>query len=165
MGKQRMIEIGMLLSEDVPKEEKARLLTEAFIHYDNMIQAYDILKLQCDLLGERAKLIEQGGQKCLPDMLSCISTLIYAEQFVNIKELSLIRKQFSDKYGKRFEEAALKNKESKVNAKITSLLPISPPEQYVVQRYMIEICKQFEIDWKPKNTIMQPLLPLSTICS
>lgn len=166
LSKERMREIGMFLNEDVPKEEKARLQTEAFIHDDNMIQAYDILKLQCDLLGERAKLIEQRRQKCPPDMLSCISTLIYAEQFVDIKELSLIRKQFYDKYGKRFEEAALENKESNVNEKITRLLSISPPEQFVVQSYMIEICKQFEIDWEPKNIITQPsttsLIPSAT---
>merc|ERR1711933_437268 len=79
--------------------------------------AYDILKLQCDLLSERAKLIEEDRKKCPPDMLSCISTLIYAEQYMDIKELSLIRKQFSDKYGKKFEEAALKNKERNVHEK------------------------------------------------
>merc|ERR1711862_530580 len=116
-------------------------------------------------LSERSKLIEQEKQRCPSDMLSCISTLIYAEQHVDIKELSLIRKQFSDKFGKKFEEAALKNKEKNVNEKIMLLLSISPPEQFVVQSYMIEICKQFEIDWKPKNIIAQPsttpLLPLS----
>jgi len=166
VSKQRMREIGMLLNEDVPNEEKARLQTEAFIHDDNMIQAYDILELQCDLLAERAKLIEKSRHKFPQEMLPCVSTVIYAEQFLDIKELSLIRKQFCDKYGKKFEEAALENKENNVHEKITLLLSIAPPGPFLVERYMIEICKQFDIDWKPTNIITQtsttPLLPLST---
>jgi len=155
LSKQIKREIAMYLNEDTPKREKARLRTEAFIQDDNMIQVYDILKLQCVLLSERVKMIEQSKKVCPADLLSCVATLIYAEQFVDSKELSLIRKQFRDKYGKRFEELVLAKKENNVNEKIIELLSLSPRDPVVVQNYMIQICKHFEIDYTPDDIISQ----------
>jgi len=147
--KQNMREISMFLNEDPPKEEKARLRTEAFILDDNMTRAYDILKLQCDMLVERVRLIDQSKKKCPLDLLSCVATLIYAASFVNIKEFSLMQKQFRNKYGKRFEEDAVTNKTNIVNEKIVLLLNNSPAELHVVEKYMVQICKQFVVNWAP----------------
>lgn len=75
--KQNMREVAVLLAEEPPKEEKARIRAEALIRDDNLIEAYDILQLECELLGERIKLLEQS-KGCPPDLLSTISDLIYA---------------------------------------------------------------------------------------
>jgi len=152
--KQSMREIAGLLQEQPPKEEKARLQTEAFIRDDILTQAYDILKLQCDLLVEKVRLIEQSKkQQCPPELISSVATLIYATPFVNIKEFPLVQKQLRDKYGKDFIDDASTNKNNIVNEKIALLFPIRLAESRVVQNYMIYICKQFAIDWRPSNSV------------
>lgn len=158
--KQSMQEIAMLLKEDPPKYEKARLKTEAFIRDDNLAQALDILQLQCNLLVDRVKLIDYNGKTCPPELKSCIATLIYATPYIDsVKELSLIQKQFRAKYGKHFEEAALKNSEKVVNEKIAALLTMQPPPPFLVQKYMVGICEQYEINWKPTVVVGPPPTP------
>jgi len=90
--KQNMREIALLLAEEPPREEKARIKAEALIRDDNMIEAYEILQLECELLTERIKLLE-SQKTCPPDLVSVISDLIYACPRVDIPELTEIRKQ------------------------------------------------------------------------
>ena len=51
-------EIAKLLEERPPKEEKARIRAEALIREDNMVEALEIIELQCELLHERMRLLE-----------------------------------------------------------------------------------------------------------
>ena len=46
--KQNMREVAVLLADDPPKEEKARIKAEALIRDDYMLEAFDILSLNCD---------------------------------------------------------------------------------------------------------------------
>ena len=103
----------------------------------------------CELLAERIKLI-QMTKKCPPDLLSCISTVIWACDRVDIPELVLIRKQFRAKYGKDFEERALNNVGGVLNERVVSRLSIQPPAAYLVQTYLEDICEKYEVSWKPK---------------
>jgi len=145
--KQNMRDVAVLLSEDPPKEEKARIKAEALIRDDDMIEAYDILSLNCDLLSERIKLI-QYSKECPNDLISCVSTLIYASPRVDIPELVEIRKQFRAKYGKKFEEAALQNFGGVLNERVLTKLSVQPPAAYLVQTYLEKICEKYEVDWK-----------------
>jgi hypothetical protein len=147
--KQNMREIAVMLSEDPPKEEKAKIRAESLIRDDNIIEAYEILQLECELLFERIKLI-QSMNDCPKDLVSVVSTLIWASQRVDIPELSLIRKQFRAKYGKKFEEAALQNEDGILNERVVSKLSVEPPPAYFVQTYLERICEQFQVDWTPK---------------
>lgn len=152
--KQTMREVAVLLAEEPPKEEKARIKAEALIRDDNMIEAYDILQLECELLSERIKLLE-SQKGCPPDLVSTISDLIYACPRVDIPELGQIRKQFRSKYGKDFEQAALENRGGVLNERVVSKLSVQPPVAYLVQTYLEKIAEQFEVDW-------QPVIKLST---
>jgi vacuolar protein sorting-associated protein IST1 len=136
------------LAEDPPKEEKARIKAEALIRDDNLIEAYDILSMQCELLSERIKLIEYS-KECPPDLVSTVATLIYAAPRVDIPELVTVRKQFRAKYGKKFEEAALTNEGGILNERVLTKLSVQPPAAYLVQTYLERICEQFEVDWSP----------------
>ena len=147
--KQNMREIAVMLSEDPPKEEKAKIRAEALIRDDNLIEAYEILQLECELLFERIKLIE-FSKLCPSDLVPPVSDLIYASQRVDIPELMMIRKQFRAKYGKEFEKAALENYGGVLNQRIVTKLSVDPPAAYLVQTYLERICEQFEVDWKPK---------------
>ena len=100
--KQQIREIAKMLAEDPPKEEKARIKSEALIRDDNTVEAYEILQLNCELLSERIHLISHS-KECPQDLVSSISTLIWASAIVDIPELIEIRKQFRYKFGKDFD--------------------------------------------------------------
>jgi Regulator of Vps4 activity in the MVB pathway len=147
--KQQMREVAVMLSEEPPKEEKARIRAEALIREDNAVEAYEILQLACELLAERIKLIS-SMKECPADLVSSISTLIWACDRVDIPELAQIKKQFRAKYGKTFEENALNNVGGILNERVVSKLSVQPPAAYLVQVYLERICEQFEVSWKPK---------------
>lgn len=146
--KQNMREVAVLLNEDPPKEEKARIKAEALIRDDYIIEAYDILSLNCELLAERIKLI-QHSKDCPPDLVSCISTLIYAAPRVDVPELTVIRQQFKAKYGKQFEENAMNNVGGILNERVVTKLSVEPPAAFLVQTYLEQICEKYEVDWSP----------------
>ena len=159
--KQNMREIALMLSEDPPREEKAKIRAEALIRDDNLIEAYEILQLECELLHERIKLIEYS-KLCPPDLVSVVSTLMWASHRVDIPELMEIRRQFRAKYGKQFEEDALTNTGGVLNERVVTKLSVHPPAAYLVQTYLERICEQFEVDWSPKvklstNEMIEPM--------
>ena len=146
--KQQIREIAKLLAEDPPKEEKARIKAEALIRDDNTVEAYEILQLHCELLAERINLITQS-KDCPPDMLSTVSTVIWASTIVDIPELIEIRKQFRYKYGKEFDEDCMQNVGGILNERVTSKLSVQPPSAYLVQTYLEKISDEHEVGWKP----------------
>lgn len=152
VAKQQTREIAVMLDAESPKEEKAMIRAEGLIREERVVEAYEILQLSCELLVERVKLI--GSTKvCPPDLVSSISTLIWAADRVDIRELSSIQKILREKYGKNFEEDALKNQGKILNERIVEKLSFEPPSAYVVQCYLEQICEQYEVDWKPKNPV------------
>ena len=66
--KQNMREVALLLAEEPPKEEKARIRAEALIRDDNLIEAYEILQLECELLTERYEYNSLNSAICLPSL-------------------------------------------------------------------------------------------------
>jgi hypothetical protein len=146
--KQNMRQVAVLLAEDPPKEEKARIKAEALIRDDYMIEAFDILSLSCELLSERIKLIS-FSKECPPDLVSCVSTLIYSSPRVDIPELILVRKQFRAKYGKKFEENAFNNVGGVLNERVVTKLSVEPPAAFLVQTYLEQICEKYEVSWSP----------------
>lgn len=163
--KQSMREVAVLLAEDPPKEEKARIKAEALIRDDYIIEAYDILSLNCELISERIKLI-QFSKECPPDLVSCISTLMYAAPRVDIPELLVVRKQFTSKYGKKFDEDAMSNAGGILNERVVTKLSVQPPAAYLVQTYLEQICEKYEVDWSPNirltvDQMGEPMAPPS----
>ena len=136
--------VKLLSDKPIPKEEKARIRAEALIREDNTVEAYEIIQLNCELLAERIKLIA-SEKECPVDLISVVSTLIWASVRVDIPELLEVRKQFRSKYGKAFEEAALNNENEIVNERVFSKLSIQPPPALLVQNYLEKICEEFNV--------------------
>ena len=149
LSKQQTREIAELLGEAPPKEEKARIKAEALIRDGETIEAYGILELNCELLSERIHLISHS-RECPPDLVECVSTVIWASEAVDVPELAKIRKQFRYKYGTAFEEAALRNAGGVVNERVKSKLSVQPASAYLVQVYVEAIADEHGVDWKPK---------------
>ena len=151
---------GLLRTSPVPKEEKARIRAEALIREDNAIEAYEILELQCDLLCERIKLISAEKQ-CPGDLLSCVSTLIWASYQIDIPELGVVRSQFQAKYGKKFIASAMANENGVLNDRVVHKLAVKPPNAFLVESYLKEIAIENNIDWEPKEIAVNKNVPMS----
>jgi Regulator of Vps4 activity in the MVB pathway len=143
-----MRQVAVLLAEDPPKEEKARIRAEALIRDDNLIEALEIIQLECEMLHERMKLLEYS-KECPSDLVSVISTVVWAAHRVDVPELMLVRQQFKARYGKKFEENAMHNIGGCLNERVVTKLSVQPPAAYLVQVYLEKICEQFDVDWKP----------------
>jgi len=146
--KENMREVAMLLAEEPPKEEKARIRTERLIKDDHLIEAYEILQLECQLLVERVGLLKHSNE-CPTDLVPCVSDLIYAAPRVEISELGVIRKQLVAKFGKNFSSDAERNKDGVVSQRIVEKLSLAPPTSYLVQTYMDKIAKLHQVSYEP----------------
>ena len=149
LSKQVTREIAKMLGETPPREEKARIKAEALIRDDDTIEAYEILQLTCDLLFERIRLMSHASA-CPPDLVESVSTLMWASVVVDIPELVEIRKQFRHKYGRDFEEDAMRNAGGVVNERVASKLSVQPPSAYDVQVYLEKIADEHGVEWKPR---------------
>ena len=140
LGNLRFLQVNM----DVCLSPWCTFVTDA-----NSNEAFEILELNCELLSERIKLISYG-KGCPPDLVESVSTLIWASAIVDIPELVEIRKQFRYKYGREFEEDAVRNAGGVVNERVASKLLVQPPSAYLVQVYLETIADEHGLIWKPK---------------
>jgi vacuolar protein sorting-associated protein IST1 len=143
-------EISRMLAEE--KEEKARIRTEHVIRQDFHIGALEITQLFCELLHERMPLIV-SEKNCPPDLEETVCTLIWVANRLEIAELAVIQKQLTKKYGTEFRDRALVNENGCVNDRIVSKLLVTPPTAFLVQQYLLEIAKEFNVDWVPSVPI------------
>nr|CAG8590279.1 15143_t:CDS:2 [Entrophospora candida] len=136
-------EIATLLENN--KVESARIRVEGIIHDDYYVEAMEVLELYCELLIARFGLLEQMKQ-CDPSIAEAVNTLLYASSRLDIKELLPIRDQFISKFGKEFVKNAVENVNDCVNERIVQKLIVDNPDSFLVERYLEEIAKSFNLD-------------------
>ena len=169
ISKHNKREIAQLLGKN--KEEMSRIKAEHIIREDFTIEAYEILELLCELLNERIRLITLS--KTPPeDIFEAIASIIWASTIVNIPELEEVRSQLAKKYGKKFVTEILEKPAEQgnvrdclrfysflsqfllllvVNARLFRKLSVEPPSASLVLNYMVEIAKEYNIDWQPTD--------------
>ncbi|RIA90576.1 regulator of Vps4 activity in the MVB pathway-domain-containing protein [Glomus cerebriforme] len=145
INKQQRREIASLL--EISKTESAKIRVEGIIREDYFIEAMEMLELYCELLMARFGLIEQM-KHCDPTISEAVNTLIYSAPRSEIKELGQVRDQLIGKYGKEFALNAIENKDNCVNERIIQKLMFNTPDPFLVNRYLEEIAKTYNVDWK-----------------
>jgi len=145
--KQNTSEITMLLTQVPPKKELARIRAESFIRNRNVCAVYEILRLKCKMLADRSQLIKNSAM-CPSELLSCISTVIYAADRVEINDLIEVRMQFQAKYGIQFVTYALNNINGVLEERIVSKLMLRPPTPYLVDGCLQSICEECNVNWE-----------------
>ncbi|KAI9474021.1 MAG: regulator of Vps4 activity in the MVB pathway-domain-containing protein [Benjaminiella poitrasii] len=146
LNQQARREIGTLLEKG--KEESARIRVEHIIRDDLLIEAMENLELYCDLLLARFGLLE-SYKTCEPSIAEAVNTIIWAAPRVGeVKELSLVRDQLASKFGKEFMLQAMENEDDRVNPRIVMKLQVSAPDTYLVERYLEEIARTYNVQWK-----------------
>ncbi|KAK9721394.1 Vacuolar protein sorting-associated protein ist1 [Basidiobolus ranarum] len=142
-------ELALLL--EAGKEESAKIRVERVILEDFHTEALEILELYCELLLARFGYIEQINQ-CDPAILEAVHTIIYAGTRISeVKEFLSVRDQFAAKYGREFVVTALDNRDSTVNPRIIHKLQVHTPEPFLVNQYLLDIAKAYNVDWKPDD--------------
>ena len=91
-----------------------------------------------------------------PGLEEAIASLIWATPRLqaDIQEFKPITDEFTYKYGKEFAQACLSNQMSNVSEKVMHKLSVQAPPKSLVERYMVEIAKSYNIPFEPDASIM-----------
>jgi len=139
-------EIAELLAAD--KNDNAVIRTEAVIHQEKMIAAFDIMQLFCELLNVRLQLIEKTKE--MPsDMRESISSIIFAaSRMPEVPELGQLAQQLSNKYGKEFAASASGDETARfvqVNEKLMECLSVYPPVGQAKLDLLAEVAREYNV--------------------
>ncbi|XP_046642108.1 IST1 homolog isoform X2 [Daphnia pulicaria] len=138
------------------KAERAKIRVEQIIREDYLVEAMEILEMYCDLLLARFGLVQQ--MKTLDEGLSeAISSLIWVapRMLADVAELKIIAEQLGVKYGKPYSLACRDNAIGTVAPKLMHKLSVQAPPKILVEKYLIEIAKNYNVFYEPDPQIMR----------
>ncbi|KAH9307337.1 hypothetical protein KI387_035248, partial [Taxus chinensis] len=149
--KQMRRDLSLLLQSG--QDPSARIRVEHIIREQNIMAAYDIIELFCELIVARLPIIVSQS-KCPVDLREALSSLIFAApRCADIPELQDIRDLFGAKYGKEFVAAAAELRpDCGVNRTIIEKLSVKTPNGEVKLKLMKEIAKEYQVDWDPAES-------------
>lgn len=137
------------------KEDRARIRVEHIIREDYLVEAMELLEMYCDLLLARFGLI-QTQKEMDPGLEEAIASLIWATPRLqaDVMEFKSVSDEFAAKYSKEFALACRSNERSNVSEKVMHKLSVQAPPKTLVERYMVEIAKSYNIPFEPDASIV-----------
>uniref|UniRef100_F6U9G9 IST1 homolog n=1 Tax=Xenopus tropicalis TaxID=8364 RepID=F6U9G9_XENTR len=137
------------------KDERARIRVEHIIREDYLVEAMEILELYCDLLLARFGLI-QSMKELDPGLGEAVSTLIWAAPRLQteVTELKIVADQLCAKYSKEYGKLCRTNQIGTVNERLMHKLSVEAPPKILVERYLIEIAKNYNVPYEPDAVVM-----------
>uniref|UniRef100_A0A8D0BPR0 IST1 homolog n=1 Tax=Salvator merianae TaxID=96440 RepID=A0A8D0BPR0_SALMN len=137
------------------KDERARIRVEHIIREDYLVEAMEILELYCDLLLARFGLI-QSMKELDPGLAEAVSTLIWAAPRLQseVAELKMVADQLCAKYSKEYGKLCRSNQIGTVNDRLMHKLSVEAPPKILVERYLIEIAKNYNVPYEPDSVVM-----------
>ncbi|CAH2324018.1 IST1 homolog isoform X3 [Pelobates cultripes] len=138
------------------KDERARIRVEHIIREDYLVEAMEILELYCDLLLARYGLI-QSMKELDPGLAEAVSTLIWAAPRLQteVSELKIVADQLCAKYSKEYGKLCRTNQIGTVNDRLMHKLSVEAPPKILVERYLIEIAKNYNVPYEPDSVVME----------
>ncbi|KAG5345626.1 IST1 protein, partial [Acromyrmex heyeri] len=137
------------------KTERAKIRVEYIIREDYMVEAMELLEMYCDLLLARFGLIQQI--KNLDDGLAeAISTILWAAPRIqtDVQEIKVIADILTSKYGKQYTEACREEAIQTISEKLKHKMSVQSPSKLLVEKYLIEIAKNYNVEYEPDPQIM-----------
>ncbi|XP_019360882.1 PREDICTED: IST1 homolog [Gavialis gangeticus] len=137
------------------KDERARIRVEHIIREDYLVEAMEILELYCDLLLARFGLI-QSMKELDSGLAEAVSTLIWAAPRLQseVTELKIVADQLCAKYSKEYGKLCRTNQIGTVNDRLMHKLSVESPPKILVERYLIEIAKNYNVPYEPDSVVM-----------
>nr|XP_009477336.1 PREDICTED: IST1 homolog isoform X2 [Pelecanus crispus] len=142
------------------KDERARIRVEHIIREDYLVEAMEILELYCDLLLARFGLI-QSMKELDSGLAEAVSTLIWAAPRLQseVAELKIVADQLCAKYSKEYGKLCRTNQIGTVNDRLMHKLSVEAPPKILVERYLIEIAKNYNVPYEPDSVVMAEAPP------
>lgn len=137
------------------KSERAKIRVEHIIREDYMVEAMELLEMYCDLLLARFGLIQQ--MKNLDEGLAeAISTILWAAPRIqtDVQEIKVIADILTSKYGRQYTEACREEAIQTISEKLKHKMSVQSPSKLLVEKYLIEIAKNYNVDYEPDPQVM-----------
>ncbi|XP_067932339.1 IST1 homolog isoform X2 [Watersipora subatra] len=137
------------------KEDRARIRVEHVVREDYMVEGMEILEMFCDMLLARFGIIERVNAMD-PSIEEAVASIIWTEPRLSadIPELLIISKNLMARYGKEYHAACKANTLNVVNDKLMRKLSIYSPPKMLVENYMVEIAKSFNVAFQPDPLLL-----------
>ncbi|KAJ2946910.1 hypothetical protein O0L34_g16251 [Tuta absoluta] len=138
------------------KTERAKIRVEHIIREDYMVEAMEIVEMFCDLILARFGLVTQ--MKELDEGLAeAISSLIWVapRMHTDVQELKIISDLFTAKYGKIYADACRGENVNTISDKLKHKLSVQSPPKILVEKYLIEIAKNYNVEYTPDEHVMR----------
>lgn len=139
--------IAQLLADK--KDESARISVENVFSQRKLIRSMEILKLQCELLAARARIIETSDY-CPGDLEQAAASIIYCCRRVDIPELVDISKQLAAKFSEEWARNHVNNQSQRVHQLIVQHTEVRPPSFQAVIKELQKIADQYSVTWIPE---------------
>jgi vacuolar protein sorting-associated protein IST1 len=129
-------------------DDQARLLVEEMFRAQHRTQALVQLLLLGEHLLTRIDAIELSPE-IPPDLRVPISTLVYAAERLDVKELKQLSRELTAKYGKELADNALSKyqRTADVHSLVAECLNVYRPPPHTVYQMLHDIATQFGVEW------------------
>lgn len=146
VSKQQRRQLADILSKG--KEKSAKIRVENIIRNDIYVELLEYLELYCDLLLARITMLQDPARTvCDAGLQEAVQSIIYASPYTEVKEITQLRDILVHKYGIEFGKNASSNTDKKVPERITSRCEIEPPSEKLVDLYLCEIAKAYQVPY------------------
>ena len=153
LNKQQKRQVALLLKDD--KEANARILIEHIIREDYTLESYELLKQYTEMLLARLNVVIQESE-LKAEVAEAVCALLYAGWLMgnDVPELHTLYVLFTAKYSKPYSDEVVQNKEKYLSHRLLRMLTSTQvPDASVVELYLSEIAKAYNVEWAPKPLI------------
>lgn len=161
LAKQQKREVALLLRAD--KEANARILVEHIIREDYTLESYELLRQHGDLILARFNVIVVE-QELKPEVAEAVASLLYGGYLLggDVPELKVLMQLFAAKYGAAFANEVIANSDKYLNQRLVRMLTaMQVPDPSVVELYLTEIARAYNVQWAPNLTSSSTSTPIS----
>ncbi|XP_044742405.1 IST1 homolog [Chrysoperla carnea] len=138
------------------KIERAKIRVECIIREDYLVEAMELLEMYCDLLVARFGLLTQ--MKELDEGLAeSVSSILWVAPRLqaDVPEMKIISDLLTHKYGKQYAEACRSDSIATISDKLRHKMSVQSPPKLLVEKYLIEIAKNYSIPYEPDPEVMK----------
>ncbi|XP_018899847.1 IST1 homolog isoform X2 [Bemisia tabaci] len=137
------------------KVERAKIRVEQIIREDYMVEGMEIVEMYCDLLISRFGLFAEE-KELQPSLAEAVSSILWVAPRMesDIPELKVISEQIGIKVGKKYVEACRLEMVDTISDKLKHKMGVQPPPKILVEKYLIEIAKNYDIHYEPDQQVM-----------
>ncbi|CAH1388501.1 unnamed protein product [Nezara viridula] len=138
------------------KYERAKIRVEHIIREDYMVEAMELVEMYCDLLLSRFGLLQEI-KGLDPSIAEAVSSLLWVAPRLatEVEELKIISDQLTLKFGKKYTEECRSSSVDAISEKLKHKLTIQAPPKILIEKYLIEIAKIFNISYEPDPQVMR----------